>query len=104
MTPRPVIVRPLARQDIARATRWYEEQSAGLGTRFIAAVDVALAAAGAGAERYPAVYRDVRRVRVEVFPYGVYYVVRAGVVQVLAVTHGRRHPRRWQTRARGPSA
>lgn len=102
MTPRPVIVRPLARQDIARATRWYEQQAAGLGSRFVAAVDAALAAAGAEAERYPAVYRGVRRVRVGVFPYGVYFVVRAGAAQVLAVTHGRRHPRRWQARARGP--
>lgn len=72
MTPRPVIVRPLARWDIARAARWYEKQSDGLGSRFAAAVDTALAAAGADAE----LYHDVRRVRVEVFPYGVYFVVR----------------------------
>jgi len=102
VTPsRPVIVRPLARRDIARAARWYERQSDGLGSRFVAAVDAALAAAGADPDHYPAVYRDVRRVRVDVFPYGVYFVARAGVVQVLAVTHGRRHPRRWQARARG---
>lgn len=98
---RPVIVRPLARRDIARAARWYERQSDGLGSQFVAAVDVALAAAGAAPERYRAVYRDVRRARVDVFPYGAYFVVRAGAVQVLAVTHGRRHPRRWQARARG---
>ena len=97
--PRPVIVRPLARRDITRAARWYERQSDGLGSRFVAAVDAALAAAGADPERHRAVYRDVRRVRVAVFPYGVYFVVRAGAVEVLAVTHGRRHPRRWQRRA-----
>lgn len=99
MTPiRPVIVRPLARRDIAGAARWYEEQSVGLGSRFLAAVDDALAATAADPGRYPAVYRDVRRARIAVFPYGVYFVVRAGAVQVLAVTHGRRHPRRWQSR------
>lgn len=101
MTARPVIVRPLARRDIARAARRYEKQSTGLGSRFIAAVDAALTSAGDAAERYPVVYADVRRVRVAVFPYGAYFVVRGEAVHVLAVTHGRRHPRRWQTRARG---
>ena len=101
MTPRPVIVRPLVRRDIARAARWYERQSDGLGSRFLSAVDAALAAARADPDRHPVAYRDVRRARVDVFPYGVYFVVRAGAVQVLAVTHGRRHPRRWQARARG---
>lgn len=99
MTPCPVIVRPLARRDVAPAARRYEKQSAGLGSRFLAAVDVALMSAGDAAERYPVVYADVRRVRVAVFPYSVYFVVRGGAVHVLAVTHGRRHPRRWQTRA-----
>lgn len=99
MTSRPVIVRPLARWDIARAARWYERQSEGLGSRFVAAVDTTLQAVGADADRYPAVHHDVRRARLEVFPYAVYYVVRAGAVQVLAVTHGRRHPSPWQRRS-----
>jgi plasmid stabilization system protein ParE len=96
-----LVLRPLARRDIEAAAVWYEEQSPGLGRRFLDAVEATLGVIRAGPERYARLYRDVRRAGVERFPYGVFYVVRGETVHVIACVHGRRHPRRWQSRARG---
>lgn len=101
MRPRLVlVVRPPARRDISEAAVWYEERSAGLGARFAAAVNAALTAVASRPARYRRGYGEVRRALVADFPYGVYFVVRGETVQVLACMHGRRDPRRWQSRAR----
>ncbi len=42
--------------------------------------------------------RDIRKARVPRFPYVVYYVPLTEVIVVIAILHGRRDPRRWQTR------
>jgi plasmid stabilization system protein ParE len=96
-----LVVRPLARDDIADAAGWYEERAPELGARFLASVDGALRLMQDAPEQYRRVYRDVRRALVPDFPYAVYFVVRGDVLHVLACLHGRRHPSRWQSRARG---
>ncbi len=102
MTPRLSLeIRPLARDDIAEAAGWYDDRAAGLGARFLARVDTALRAVQEAPERYRLVHRDIRRVPVPDFPYAVYFVVRGDRVHVVACMHGRRHPSRWQGRARG---
>jgi plasmid stabilization system protein ParE len=101
VTPRfSLVVRPLAREDIADAASWYEDRAVGLGTRFLASVDAGLRAVQEAPERYRRVYGDVRRVPVPDFPYALYFVTRGEQLHVLACMHGRRHPSRWQGRAR----
>jgi len=91
-------VRPQARSDIEAAHAWYEQQFLGLGEKFVRAVDEAFAALLRHPEMYARVHRDIRRVLVQRFPYGVYYLVRGDAVVVLACTHLRRHPRVWRSR------
>ncbi len=45
-------------------------------------------------EMYAAEYREVRRAGLGRFPYVVYY----RIVEVIAVQHGSRNPRRWRYR------
>ena len=47
---------------------------------------------------FPAVHGETRRAVVRRFPYGVYFRVIGDDVVVTAVMHGRRLPRRWQSR------
>jgi len=47
---------------------------------------------------YPRVYGDIRRALVQRFPYAVYFRPLGDELVVLAVMHGRRLPRRWQSR------
>ena len=94
-----LFVRKRARADIAAAFRWYEERSTGLGHEFLRAVRVALASIERAPEQHQVALDDIRKLPLVRFPYVVYYVVlKRGRVSVIAVTHGRRHPKRWQSR------
>jgi plasmid stabilization system protein ParE len=61
-------------------------------------VRVTLAAVERDPAQYPLAVDDIRKAPLRRFPYVVYYAVLEGGVSVLAVMHGRRHPRRWQER------
>jgi plasmid stabilization system protein ParE len=97
MTPR-LFLRKAARADIAEAFRWYEERSPGLGHDFLRAVRVALAAIERAPGSFAVAIEDIRKVHLRRFPYVVYYVPLTRGISVVAVVHGRRHPRRWQSR------
>ena len=96
--PGRLFVRAGARQDLARAFRWYEQERAGLGHEFLRAVGVTFAAVDRTPEQFPIALDDIRKALVRRFPYVVYFVVLPAGVAVIAVTHARRYPRRWQSR------
>lgn len=97
MTPR-LFLRRAARQEIAEAFRWYEARSPGLGYEFLRVVRAMLARIARDPELYPIVVEDIRKAPLHRFPYVAYYVVLPRGISVIAVLHGRRHPRRWQSR------
>jgi plasmid stabilization system protein ParE len=100
MTPR-LVVRSAAEADIAEAALWYEERAIGLGADFLRTVDVALAEIERMPERFPVVHRACRRAPLRRFPYAIYFVPSADVIQVVACMHARRDPRRWEERVGG---
>lgn len=95
----PVVFRRQARREFDEAADWYEQHRAGLGARFIAAVQNVLDEAAANRQRYAAVFADVREGVVQGFPYCVYYREESGQIIVLAVFHASRDPSIWQSRA-----
>ena len=96
-TPR-LFIRKAARADLAEAFRWYEQRRVGLGHEFMRVARVTLAEIARAPEQFPVAVDDIRRVPLRHFPYVVYYVVLASHIAVIAVLHGRRNPRRWQSR------
>lgn len=92
---------PEAEADIASAHAWCESREAGLGERFLDAVETSLAAIKARPHDNAFAYKEVRRGRLSRFPFAVFYVVRDEMVVNLAVLHHRRSPRVAQTRVRG---
>ncbi|WP_129781446.1 type II toxin-antitoxin system RelE/ParE family toxin [Peristeroidobacter soli] len=93
-----VRLRQAAEEDLAVATSWYERQRRGLGQEFL---DQAMAVFNAIADRpllYPLVRRNTRRALMARFPFAVYFRVEPDDIVVVAVMHGSRHPRRWQSR------
>jgi plasmid stabilization system protein ParE len=99
--PRRLVVTPGAEADLTAAYDWYEDQSTGLGAEFLRAVDAVFAAAQRAPATFPTVRGRTRRALLRRFPYGVFFVDGGDEVVVLAVVHGRRHPRVWQSRAEG---
>ena len=98
MTPR-LFVRDEAAADLEDAADWYEGRRAGLGSEFLRTVRALLAGIARAPHEYPVARGEVRRARVRRFPFVVFYVVEPDHVEVLAVLHGRRDPRVWQSRA-----
>jgi plasmid stabilization system protein ParE len=96
---KPPIFRPAAAADVEDAYRWYEDQRAGLGDEFLAAVSNVVESLVAYPERFPIVYRQTRRVLLHRFPYSLFYRIIDDQIIVVACMHGRLHPRRWQSRS-----
>ncbi len=93
---------PLAEQDALEAAIWYEERQPGLGGEFLDEVDRAVRELSDSALHNRIRFADVRRAAVRRFKfYGIYYTVREDEVWVLAIFHGRRHPRVLQERLEG---
>ena len=92
---------PLAEQEALEAAIWYEERQPGLGDEFLSEADRAVEALSESALLHRIRFADVRRAPIHRFKfYGVYYIVRQEEVWILAIFHGRRHPR-WLQRRRG---
>jgi plasmid stabilization system protein ParE len=92
------IVRPAAAADIDEAFLWYERQRAGLGGEFLTAAQATIDAIAAHPSRYAVIHRNTRRAFLRRFPYGIYYRIYDDIVVVVACMHGRRSPKRWQSR------
>jgi toxin ParE1/3/4 len=94
----PVVLRPDATADLVAARDWYEQRRSGLGAKFVAAMDKMVSRIEATPELYAVVLKNVRRGKLRRFPYVVYYRVLADRVEVIAILHGSRDQRAWQSR------
>ena len=90
-----------AAEEFREAAGWYEERGAGLGLRFIAHVEAAVARM-LTAPLLPRVFaKSCRRVPVEAFPYVVIYSVGNLALRIMAVMHQHRDPDYWHERING---
>ncbi len=92
-------IHPEAAQETAEAALFYKRRDAEVSRRFRTEVYAAIERA----RSQPMVYRlfedDLRKVRVERFPYSVIFrVADNDSLQVLAVVHGSREPGYWKHR------
>jgi len=87
-----------ARVEFYDAEQWYADISAHLSERFVEAVESTVQLIAEFPLRFPIVYRERRRAGVRRFPYGLFYQVEAERILLIACFHGKRNPRRWQSR------
>jgi plasmid stabilization system protein ParE len=94
-----VIFTQAARAELIDAQDWYENEVAGLGRRFRAAIDAVVQRMSANPLQFPVVYKNVRRALLRRFPYALMFVTETdGTVTVIACFHGSRDPMHWQKR------
>lgn len=93
-----VLLRPDAELDIQDAFEWYEQRQKGLGSEFVRMVDSCLSQIQKNPMAYPTIHREIRRVLLRRFPYGVFYLLEAERerIVVLACIHASRDPKRWK--------
>ncbi len=93
-----VHLRPEAEQDIEEAASWYENQSNGLGNKFLDEIVATLDRLALLPSLYPIIHRNTQRALTHRFPFGIYYRVENEQIVVFAVMHGSRNPARWKKR------
>lgn len=89
---------PLALEELEEAALYLEDQVYGLGFEFEAEYHASLERILRDPLTYRAVYRDVRKVNLRRFQYGVLYVVEGNKVTIFAVMHLKREPFYWKNR------
>ncbi|MDI1249882.1 MAG: type II toxin-antitoxin system RelE/ParE family toxin [Lacunisphaera sp.] len=89
-----------AESEITKAALWYGQQRSGLGHEFLSEIDIALSRLTANPLLYPVVRHapDVRRIRLDRFPWHVWFYVEADTIRIFAVLHAKRDPQNWQKR------
>jgi toxin ParE1/3/4 len=95
---RRLVVQPQSDLDIQAVAVWYEDQQAGLGSRFLAELDLVFRRIEDNPRQFPLVEGEVRRALLRHFPYGVYFIGASADISVLAVLHLHREPDMWKSR------
>ena len=93
-----ILIRPDAELDIEEAYVWYEKQREGLGVDFLLCVEEGLSKIEHNTEMYPVMHKNVRRLLIRRFPYGIFYFTESNKIVVLAVFHAHRDPKQWKRR------
>ena len=90
---------PAAESEMYRASDWYEDETPGLGERFLFDVEATAARVISNPRQFPAIYRHVRRAMLDHFPYALMFLVQADrSISVISCFHNSRDPLRWQER------
>ncbi len=94
-----LILKPKAKQDIVDATCFYSALNSHLGDDFLLAIGEGFERIQSSPELFAKRFREIRQLRLRRFPYVVSYILEEKRIYVLAVIHGHRSPKIWQSRS-----
>jgi hypothetical protein len=69
-----IVFLPPAQEEMTAAARYYQTQSMGLGTEYLAEVERTITAITSHPKAAPKVKQDIRRRLLKRFPFGILYV------------------------------
>jgi len=87
-----LVVEPAAEEDILNGYRWYEDRRAGLGVKFLEALEVLFDHILENPLLYIEAIPGVRRSVTKTFPYLVFFAFERDTVHILAVIHAAQNP------------
>lgn len=87
---------PAAEVEHLETVAYYESRRPGLGATYLAEFEIIMENVCDSPQRYPIERKpDIRRRRMENFPFTILFRVVSNSVQILAVAHHRRRPAYW---------
>jgi plasmid stabilization system protein ParE len=92
MNLRKLIVKPEAEEDLLLAYEWYEIRRPGLGDDFLMSVEATFERIKRNPNEFILKYKEVRRARLNRFPYIILFTKENELLVVLAVIHDKRDP------------
>ena len=93
-----ITFRKEAEGDIEGIYQWYESKRDGLGEEFLDCLDEVLSRLRINSKIYPVVSKNIRRVFIKRFPFGIFYIENEKSLIVFAVMHARKNPTNWKDR------
>lgn len=96
--PAPYRFHPDAVAEAEEAREWYAERSLQAAAGFLDELDQAIASVVESPKRWPEHLHGSRRYVLQRYPFLVVYRVVEGVVEIIAIAHGRRRPGYWRNR------
>jgi len=91
-------IRKEAELDISASFKFYEEHRLGLGHDFLLCIDAAISKIERNPLLYKKIYKDLRRIAIERFPYRIFYLVQSKHIVITAIFHVRKDPVSWKGR------
>lgn len=91
-------VRKEAELDILEYFNFYEEHRPGLGHDFLLCIDAVISKIERNPLLYKKIYKDLRRVPIERFPYRIFYFVQSQHIVITAIFHAQKDPTSWEHR------
>lgn len=95
-----IIVQPEVEVDLLEAVVWYENKLQGLGESFLLNVEATIRTIKRNPEAFPKVYKEIRRVLIKKFPFGIFYLIEKERIVILAIFHASRSPKNWKGSAK----
>jgi plasmid stabilization system protein ParE len=89
----------LAERELNDAALYYEQESEGLGLRFIDEVERYVGLVRDNPEAGPVIRGSVRRRLLRSFPYAILYSVQVRTIRILAIMNLKRRPLYWVGRS-----
>ncbi|MFN8256254.1 MAG: type II toxin-antitoxin system RelE/ParE family toxin [Bacteroidales bacterium] len=94
-----IIISPEAEQELNISKEFYESKQAGLGKRFVKEVDNTINRIIENPVQFPKIkQKQVRKANVNRFPFGIYFAVKDSIINILAVFHFSRNPKKIKKR------
>ncbi len=87
-----------AQAELDEAAAFYEGEESALGFRLLSEIEAAVSRITENPQAWPVAFDCVRRCRVFVFPFLLFFVVRDTEILILAVAHAKRKPGYWTKR------
>ncbi|HET8783674.1 MAG TPA: hypothetical protein VFM63_14775 [Pyrinomonadaceae bacterium] len=88
----------LAEFELNDAALFFESKTAGLGVRFLSAVEKAIAEIKLHPESSQIILKEVRRKVVRKFPYSIFFTIKHDHLRILAIANQKRRPFYWHGR------
>ena len=89
-----------AKNDILEIARWYDLQMEGLGNRFEKYLHEAIQKLTTHPFAFGWLFEEVRKIKLHVFPYIIFYEIKHSDVHVYGVIHTKRKPAAYKKRLR----
>ncbi len=93
-----LIVKLRAEEDIAFGRDFYNDIRPQLARDYLSEIDRCMELILSNPSRRAIVFKEIRRLHLQRFPYVISYIVEGESIVVIAVTHNRRQSRQWKSR------